>query len=1094
MSRRVETFFNFNDRKVRQYMLSITKPGRWMALEKRRPLLLLVWLALFFSTGQTTTGDRPGSRLLREAQGLLDSAHYDQALQVGQQALQQCPEGEPAAGECLLLLGTIFLETGQWEAAFQQYNAALAIFRQKSGAGHLSTAQAINHLGEYAYKKNDYVQAERYYRQALRIRETALGPRHELVADGYNNLGNCRAGQGAYAAAVQLHEQALAIRQQVLPATHPDLATSFNNLGNFAHLSGDQATARSYFEKALSIREQAFGASHPKIAQVLNNLGNVYVAIGQQRQALAYYRRALDIRVRHFGQRHPLVASVLENIAGLHFDRGDYIAALDYYRQAYGIQRDVQGEQSAAAASLWHTIGLCYQYEGDFDRALAQHLAAEPALLAAFGPTHPLLGGLYNNLGNCYSGKKDFARATACYERALTVFQGADPVQHNSVALVYNNLGMACLDQQQAQAALLYFTKALASQPADALLPSTERAVYQKNQGLALEQLGRWPEVRNRFDQAIAMVRQVDPMTGMALLEAWGALLCRRGLRTGDSTLLRQSIAVFSEARQRSDSLQLLLSSPAARQRWLELQAPALTSAVEACYYLWEKTGETSLLERAFTLVERSKSLQLLEHLRHEQAEQFAGLPDSLLQQESHWQEQLNRLEKELLAGQGSVDKARIQTAETGIAEARQALAELVRQFERTSPAYFRLKYDRQTATPAAIRQQVLQGDQALLEYFESDSALFVFVITATDFRCLRLKKDFPLQAWVSGLRRSLQDYPNAGEPAATALARTCTEYAYQLQEAIFAPVQKAIPLPQKLLIVPDGVLAYLPFECLLRERPAVAHQFKRHHYLLRDHCISYAYSASQQLGLMVAPAPAPARTKNLLAVAPVYARNPYGLRPLQHNRPEAQAVCALFHGDLREGVAATVPAFLQEAGEYRMLLLAMHGKASSTVGDLSYLAFSTTGDSTENPFLYTRDLYNQSIPAELVVLSACETSVGEYKFGQGVISLAKGFFYAGAHSVAATLWSVDDTRNAELMRFFFQEIKNGVAKDDALRQAKLQFLQTHPHDEAHPVYWAAVTAYGDMRPMAWPGANWHWAVGLGLLGCAALLLWRLRW
>ncbi len=1039
-------------------------------------LIFLVLTTLFLGTSQTIPADQRGHRQLQQARMLFDSAQYEQALQHGQQALEQCPPDEPAAGECLLLLGDVFLETGQWEAAYQQYSAALVIFQKKLGASHLSTAEAINHLGEYYYKKNDYVQAETYYRRALKIREAALGPAHELVADGYNNLGNCRVSQGDYVAAVRLHEKALAIRQQTLPANHPDLASSFNNLGNCAYYSGNFSSALGYFEKALTIREKAFGTDHPKTAQVLNNLGNVCAELGQQSRAVGYYRRALDIRMRHFRAQHPTVASTMENIADLYFDSGDYIAALDFFRQAHVIQRTMQGEHSAAAASLWHKIGLCYQYEGDFDRALAHHLAAEPTLLATYGPAHPYIGSLYNNLGNCFSGKKKFSQATLYYERALRIFQMTKPRQDASIALIYNNLGTIFLEKSEPDRALFYFENALKSLQTNPETSVSEQAVALKNQGLALERLNRWPEARSKFEQAMTLANHADPISHTALLDAWATVLCRRGIRTDDNTLLRQSIAAFASARERSDSLQALLSNPGSRQRWLELQFPAHTSAMEAYYYLWKKTGDTGLLEAAFALAERNKSLQLLEHLRKEQAEQFAGIPDSLLRQERYWSEELNRREKLLLAEQKTADH---QAAEMGVAEARQALAALIQQFEDHYPNYFRLKYDRRTATPAAIRQQVLQGDQALVEYFEADTVLFVFVITPGDFRCLRLKSDsLPVQ--ISGLRRSLQAYPEAGKRATVELAAAFSERAYQIQEAIFAPVRSAIALPRKLLIVPDGTLAYLPFECLLSEQPTDNQQFKSHHYLLRDYCISYAYSATQQLALLQQPAGT--RPKNLLAVAPVYAGNKYGLRPLQNNRPEAEAVCALLDGDLRAGTAATAPAFLREAGQYRILLLSMHGKASSTVGDLSYLAFSTTADSTENPFLYTRDLYTQSIPADLVVLSACETSVGEYRLGQGVISLARGFFQAGARSVAATLWSVDDARNAELMRLFFQQIKNGATKDEALHEAKIQFLQTHPHDEANPVYWAAVTAYGDMRAIEFQRNNGVWFAGLGLL------------
>ncbi len=1042
----------------------------------RVTILLGLSLVFLFGTGQSG-GELPGRRLLTEAQLLLDSARYDEALQQVQRALASFPDRAPETGECLLLLGNVFLEKGEWDAAGQQYNAALSIFLKKPGPKHLLTAQAYNNLGEYFYKKANYAQAEIQYRKALDIRKAAVGPAHALVADSYNNLGNCRVATGDYATATALHEKALAIRQKTLPAGHPDLAVSFSNLGNCAYLSGNYPLALEQFEKALTIREKTFGPDHPKTAQALNNLGNAFSVLGRREKAVTLYRQALDIRKRHLGERHPAVAGALENIADLHFDNGDHIAALDYYRQAYAIQRQVQGEQSPAAASLWHKIGLCYQYEGDFTQALQHHQAAEPVLTAAFGPAHPFIAGLFINLGNCYSGKKDFDRAIGFYERALSVFQQTQGGQHVNIALVYNNLGTTNLKLNRATQALFFFNKATESLRTGQIDAHPENAVYLKNTGLALERLDRWPDTRAVFRQALDAARMADPITGTEVLSAWGAALCRRGIRMNDPVLLRQSIAVLDTALRRSDSLRAALSAPASRQRWIETQYPTLMNALEACHRLWAMTRESAWPEQAFALAERYKSLQLLEHLRHEHAERFAGIPDSLLEQERVLGEALNLQEKQRLSWLIQKDTLRAQQAETDIAETRQALADLIRDFETRYPAYYRLRYHWQTATPKTVQQQVLQSDQALLEYVVSDSAIFVFVIASDQFHFLRLARHFPLDEWVAALRHSLQAYPEAAGTAAAELAHTYTDLAFRLYETIVAPVQAAVPLPKKWIIAPDGALAYLPFECLLRERPADFSRFKSHRYLVRDYQISYAYSATQQAELLQKPAQSAG--KGLFAVAPSYDNSPFGLRPLQHNRPEVRAVQALFGGDLLEGPAATVPAFLREAARYRVLLLATHGQAGSSVGDLSYLAFSGT-DSTVSPFLYARDLYHLSLPADMVVLSACETSVGEYRLGQGVISLAKGFFHAGARSVVATLWSVDDAKNAELIRLFFQQIKAGSSKDEALRRAKLDFLQTHAHDEAHPVYWAAVTAYGDMQAIDFQEFNWWWVVAAG--------------
>lgn len=1037
----------------------------------RAILYFLLIMMLLFGSSQKPEG--AGQRLLREAQVRFDSAQYTTALQLGQEALEHSPAGETDAGECLLLLGDVFLETGEWEAARQQFQAALDIFTRKRGADDRQTADALNRLGEYHNRKNEFSLAETYFKKALHIRESALGPVHEKVADSYNNLGNCAVGKGQYAVGAVLHQKALDIRRQVLPPGHPDLATSFNNLGNCAYLSGNYPESLTFFEQALLIRSNQFGNQHPKTAQVLNNLGNACAALGRTHEAIQYYRQALEIRRKHFGDRHPTVAGVLENIANLYFDQGDYLAALDFFRQAHAVQRAVQGETSASAASLWHSIGLCYQFEGDFDRALEHHLTAAPVLEATFGGAHPAVGSLFNNLGNCYAGKNDFTRALSAYGRALQVFLAVKPSPVAEIALVYNNLGDANLENGLPGEALAFFEKAIKT--------NGPQAIYLKNKSLALIQLQRWPEASALMALAIKNSPATDAMAATEMLDAWGTMLCKRGLQTNDSALLRQSIGVFEQSRRQADSMQAQLGSAGSRQRWLEMQFPAHASALEACYALWQKTGEKALLEQAFALAERNKSIQLLDQLRKEQAEQVAGIPDSLLEQERRWQEALNLREKVLLTYRQAENTAEARAAESAVATARQALAALRQSFEKDYPGYYRLRYGRQTAGSVMVQQQLLRKDQAMLEYFVADSAVFVFVITAADFRCLRLARHFSLDTWVSTMRGSLQGYPTAAAAAANSLAKAYTESAQQLYEAIFAPVERAVSLPKNLVIVPDGTLAYLPFECLLRTRPADENQFKSHAYLLRDYCIGYAYSASQQWALQQTLTPD--LPENLLAVAPVYENHHFGLGPLLNNRAEAKSMHDMLGGKLLDGAAATMPAFLAEAGKYRILLLSMHGKASSTVGDMSYVAFSTGAHTTENPFLYARDLYARPIPAELVVLSACETSVGSYRFGQGVISLAKGFFQAGARSVAATLWSVDDAKNAELMRLFFHEIKNGLPKDEALQRAKLAYLALHPNDEANPVYWAAVTVYGDMRPVDLAGGWW------GLLLLAALVL-----
>lgn len=1049
---------------------------------------LALLLLLLFSSGGQTPDTGQGSRLLQEAQVLFDSARYEDALQRGQAAYAFFPTYTPRAGQCLLLLGDVFLEKGDPEAAAQQYRLALDIFTKTLGNKDTLTALAFNNLGEYFYQKKDCLQAENAFRKALNIRQSRFGEQHQSVADSYNNLGNCFVAKGEFATALFWHRKALDIRKKVLPAGHPDLAVSHNNLGNCYYLSGDAASALPHFEEALRIRRNRLGEGHPKTAQVYNNLGNCYAALGLRSLATEYFEQALAIRRRDFGQTHPVVAGTLENLGDLCFDHDDYIAALDAYREAYGIRQRLKQDLTPATAALQHKIGRCYQFEGDFDRALPLHLEALAVLRPYLGEQHPDLAGLYNNLGNCYANQRDFARARDYYRMAAQIFQQKKAGGRTELALVYNNLGLAFLENGQTETALLYFKKAENTLTVSGLaLP--DGVLFIKNQGLALERLGRETAALATLDKALTLDALNDPMSRAEVLSAKGMLLCRRGIRRNDTALLRQSAALLEEALRNADSLRNRLTAAASRQRWLEKQYPVIQSAVEVCFQLWQKTGEAHFLERAFALAERSKSLQLLDNLHKERAEHFAGVPDSLLEKERYWGEELNRREKNRFALLGLGKTAEARAEETGVSEARQMLAEQIRQLETTYPDYYRLKYASPAISAASIRRDLLlHEDQALVEYFMTESALFVFVITRQDFKALRLPRSVPLTEWVTAFRSSVQAYPEASGKAAAALSATYVEKAYQIYQAVFAPLS-AFKLPENLIIVPDGVLNYLPFEALLCEQPIDNQKFKTHHYLLHDYRIQYGYSATQLSEIRGNSWQAP--PENLLAFAPGFDKDPNGLRPLQHSREEAKGVCRLLNGELRTGPEATLAAFLDLAGQYRILLLATHGQANPSVGEYAYLAFSPPQDSQGSAFLYVRDLYQQHIPAALVVLSACETNIGENRVGEGTVSLARGFFQAGARSVVATLWSVDDAKNADLMRLFFKQLKKGARKDTALRQAKLRFLDTHSNDAAHPVYWAAAVAGGDMEAIELEAFGWWWVVGLGLV--LGFLLWKFK-
>ena len=285
------------------------------------------------------------------------------------------------------------------------------------------------------------------------------------------------------------------------------------------------------------------------------------------------------------------------------------------------------------------------------------------------------------------------------------------------------------------------------------------------------------------------------------------------------------------------------------------------------------------------------------------------------------------------------------------------------------------------------------------------------------------------------------------------------------MHQNFIAPVRSSLKEVKELIIIPDGALSYLPFEALLTRLPKKITRFKSHAYLLRQYAIQYNYSGSLAWELdhkshshLFKP--------SLLSMAPNFQGDTRGLSPLYNTFAEARKLGKLWDAKVLLGRAASLEAFQKQAPNYQILHMATHGIYVREAANLSALAFVERKDTLNNEYLFTQDLYAMRLPAEMVVLSACETGIGDYHQGEGIISLAHGFIHAGAKSVVTTLWSVDDVKTAELVVGFFQNLKKGQNRPLALQQAKLDLLHNHPNDEVHPYYWAGLIGFGTSEPL----------------------------
>jgi CHAT domain-containing protein len=216
---------------------------------------------------------------------------------------------------------------------------------------------------------------------------------------------------------------------------------------------------------------------------------------------------------------------------------------------------------------------------------------------------------------------------------------------------------------------------------------------------------------------------------------------------------------------------------------------------------------------------------------------------------------------------------------------------------------------------------------------------------------------------------------------------------------------------------------------------------------------------------------------------------------PIPGAKQEVENISEIFRSDRWTGKEATESTFIEKATGYAILHLAMHTIVNDENPMYSKLVFYQEEGQEEDNLLNTYELFDLSLNAEMAVLSACNTGYGKLQRGEGIMSLARGFLYAGVPSIVMTLWPIEDAATADIMKQFYENLAEGMQKDDALRKAKLDFLENTDMLTAHPHFWASFVNIGPAKPLNHTQSSLStlWWIGGGLILLLLLLLWRYK-
>lgn len=1032
-------------------------------------------------------------QLGRKADELAADRQFVEAIELEKRALDIYLFTGPAQQEveAYWKIGRYFRQLGDYDSCHAYLHLAVTTGEAELAFDHPTLLKSYNSLGIYHYVAGECEEALEYYRRALKAWLQKSGGRTLEVANLYNNMAICHDRLDQFDRSLDYYERALSIREERLGPDDPSVGESYFNLGTCYHYLGDYNRALDYYQQAREVWEKKLKPDSPDFASLYNNMGVCYQNKGDYRRAEELLTMVLERTIRLQGPRHPDVANAYNNLGLNYYEQGDFNKALVFFNNALAIRREKLGDRHPLSASLYNNIGNCYRMKKDYRQALSNCRLALEMRLERFGDQHREVADSYNDLGLYYEEVGDYEEALKYYHQALAINLDKLGPNHPAVADSYERIGRSQRLQGQLEASLWFFRKALAVR--ETVLGSEHPDVAGLYVQLARCFPGQPDQALDLCDQALQMlglsvseqglaVARSTPFTPLDALQTKGEIELKQYLDTDRQEWLQRAAETYKLALRVIDEARKVYQEPASKQLLLDQYFRIFEKSLEVQYLYYQLTCEPAYLEAAFDISENSKNVLLMEAVQKSHAEHFAGLPDKLLQRENDLLIDLSFYEQQRFKAEQSSSTANapaLRDLRSHIFDLKQQYYLLLDTLREDFPDYFQLRYGRPVVSLATLRREVLPPGQTLLEYFVGDDFLYLFILSDDGAELMRTRLDFPLREWVRDLRRQLLQF----HPLRSADPMNLQRYeqrSFQLYYHLLGPAEHLLT-DSVLVVVPDGVLGYLPFECLLSRPMPVTDSWKAFPYLIRDYQISYRFAASflpedlgEQSGFQ----------GELLAFAPQFTGGEDELKPLRYNVVEAQAIGRLLGGEVLLGGEATEARFRESAGKYRILHLATHAQANDTIGAYSYLAFSTLKDSLENELLYVRDLYNMRLPAEMVVLSACETGIGEWQRGEGIVSLGRGFLFAGARSIVTTLWSVDDQPSAWIMERFYRHLKEGQRKDAALREAKLEFLANNSDLRSHPLFWAGFIPVGEMEPIYGRGARasygW-WAAGISL-------------
>ncbi|WP_420318256.1 CHAT domain-containing protein [Ekhidna sp.] len=787
------------------------------------------------------------------------------------------------------------------------------------------------------------------------------------------------------------------------------LGLSYLNLGR-----NDEAL-ESLLEAASAFTEEETEAK----ADCFDALGLVYKNIENNELAIQYHEQAFVMRRKLFGASSIEVANTYNNLGRVYLNT-DPLQSLIYFNRASGIYEDKLGNSSRRALRAKLNIAFANMEQEEYDEALSQLNEVKSIYDATYEGENSNKAYIQSIIGRVNLRKEEFEKALLNLNEALQTYISLYGEKHPEVANTYFLIGEVYQKKTEFKTAVGFF----------------QRAVYANLPDQAYSDIYSLPELSNYFNADILLTS----------LQAKAIAL--EALHFEKSLNVRDIVSAIDTYKKCDDLITIIRRNRLNEQDKLrlgQLAKEVYENGIQLSILLSEQSfNRKKHLQTAFDFCERSKSSVLLEAITESKAKKFAGIPDEQIQLEDSLKDEISFLEQQL-ALQENVGN---QDMKDLLFSYQNAYRNFISNLEANYPEYYKLKYDQSIATVASV-QEHLSGQAAMLSYFLGEEDIYLFTITKKSIKAESIPKGEDFQKTTSGMRNAIKYNSKA------AFTKTAKALHSQLIPDLPATISE-------LVILPDGSLGTIPFEAFVHPE-SKEENYGDMNFLLKNYHISYDYSATLFNERIADEAQI---NPEILLIAPVsFEDNEVRMSALPGSEKEIDEIRYLFMGSNCEtkvclGAEASESAFKEEnLGKYRYLHFATHGLVNESEPALSRIFLKPGND--EDGSLYTGEIYNLSIDADLVTLSACETGLGKVAKGEGIVGLSRALQYAGANNIIVSLWQVADESTAQMMIEFYKYNLNNEhhGYNTALRQAKLSLLNSDNY--SRPYFWAPFILVG---------------------------------